>query len=209
VSGGAARWLIALAVLAVVVGAAWALTRRRDIIAAITPRAETTLWLLGATAALSLIGFAVAAVIGLDIFTQRYLTMLIVLVAPVMLAAITVYGGRVALAIACALLALVGLGNGVHRLAGQFEPSLAPVKAAVAAAHPRTVLTDTPIALYYLSGWHPIFDRPSGLGPGLAASCLRPCAIVDDTRTHGGTPRPLRQPVASRLVGPYEVLIEP
>jgi hypothetical protein len=68
--------------------------------------------------------------------------------------------------------------------------------------HPRTVLTNTPVVLYYLPSFHPVFGRPYNLGPARAGSCLRPWLIVDDTRrVHGGTPR---QPIgADSMIGPF------
>jgi hypothetical protein len=74
------------------------------------------------------------------------------------------------------------------------------------ALQPRTVLTDTPVVLYYLSTFRPVFDRPDDLGPGLAGRCARPCLIVDDDRVHGGTPR--QAAGARAVVGPYVITTE-
>ena len=64
-----------------------------------------------------------------------------------------------------------------------------PVRTAVTALHPRTVLTDSPVVAYYLRGLSPQLDRPFNLGRGRAATCARPCVIVDDLATRTGTPR--------------------
>jgi hypothetical protein len=87
------------------------------------------------------------------------------------------------------LLVALGLGNLVRRWGHNFEPGLGPVRAAAEALHPRAVLTDTPVVVYYMKSLHPLLDRPFNLGPGRAASCPRPCVIVDDLATRTGTGR--------------------
>jgi hypothetical protein len=201
------RWILFLALAALLTGAAVLLARREAAVKRLGDSASITLRLLGATAVFSLIGYAVAGAVGVDVFSQRYLTVLIALVAPIVLAGIAVTGWAPALAIACAGLGLLGVANAVRRAGTEYEPSLTPVRSALVAAHARTVLTNTPIVLYYLGSFRPIFDRPSNLGPGLALHCARPCATVDDNRSHGGTPRPAT-PTSSETIGPYVVGIE-
>ena len=105
------------------------------------------------------------------------------------------------------LLGAVGIGNAIRRAGTEFEPSLAPVGAQARALHPRTVLTNTPTVLYYLRDLHPVFDRPYNIGPGRAATCARPCVILDDSRVHGGTPRPVTG--TARSLGPFVIVDEP
>ncbi len=201
------RWILFLALAALLTGAAVLLRRRRAAVSRLGANASTTLHILGATAALSVIGYAIAGIFGVDVFSQRYLTVLIALVAPIVLTAIAVTGWTAALAVVSIGLGVLGVANAVRRAGTEYEPSLTPVRAAVAAAHPRTVLTNTPIVLYYLGSFRPIFDRPSNLGQGLALHCARPCVTVDDDRSHGGTPRS-PTPTSSETIGPFIVGIE-
>jgi len=197
------RWALFAVVWAAIVVLAAVARRRWEMIGA--SRAPAIL-LLTITAAVTLIGYAAAAAVGIDVFTQRYLTILVALAAPPALAVIAELGWRPALAVVA--IALVGLGcvEIAKRNQAQYEPSFAPVAAAAAAVSPRSVLTNTPIVLYYLRGRHPRFDRPYNLGAGLGATCQRPCLIIDDTRVHGGTPRP---PTGTpTLIGPYSLTLE-
>lgn len=163
--------------------------------------------LLGTLAGLTLVGHALAAWLGIQIFDQRYLTILVAL------AAVLGAAGAVALERRCWLVAVVGaltvLGavNIARRLGTDYGPDLAPVRAAALALHPRSVLTNNPEVLYYLPSLHPVLDRPFGLGPGLSASCPRPCLIIDDRSVYTGTSRhlatgPLRE------IGPFELTLE-
>jgi uncharacterized membrane protein len=142
--------------------------------------------LLAVTGALTLAGHALAAVVGVDVFTQRYMTILIPVGAALGAAALVATRSRPLLIGAAAVLLAVGVGGFLRRLGAQYEPDFKPVARAASAAHPRTVLTNTPIVLFYLRSLHPQLDRPANLGPGLASSCARPCLIIDDTRVRGG-----------------------
>lgn len=106
-----------------------------------------------------------------------------------------------------ALLTAVGVGNAIRRAGTEFEPSLTPVGAQARALRPRTVLTNTPTVLYYLRDLHPVFDRPYNIGPGRASTCTRPCVIIDDSRVHGGTPRPAQG--TPQDLGPFSIINEP
>ena len=75
------------------------------------------------------------------------------------------------------------------------------------ALHPRTVLTNTPTVLYYLRDLHPAFDRPYNIGPGQAATCARPCVILDDSRVHSSAPGPVAG--TPRSLGPFVIVDEP
>ncbi len=172
----------------------------------LTPRARDTIRLLTATAVLTLVGYALAALVGIDIFTQRYLTILVPFAAGLGAAAITSIPRRWVLPVAVGLLVALGLGNFARRLGGQWAPDLAPVLAAARSMRPRTVLTNTPVVVYYLHAFRPVFDRPSNLGPGRAQSCMRPCLIVDNTQVQGGTPR---QVTGTRsMIGPFVLVYE-
>ena len=145
--------------------------------------------MLLATLLLTPIGYALVAIVGIDVFTQRYITILVPVAAALGAIAVSLLGGR-ALALAAVVLVILGAGNFARRLGGQWQPDLTPVRQAVAAAHPRTVLTNTPVVVYYLPAQHPIFDRPVDLGPGLQNRCPRPCVAVDDQHgIFGGPPR--------------------
>jgi hypothetical protein len=72
--------------------------------------------------------------------------------------------------------------------------------------HPRTVLTNTPLVLYYLRPLRPALDRPYNLGAGAAATCARPCLVVDDSRVPGGKRRPVFGAVS--VIAPFVLMLE-
>jgi uncharacterized membrane protein len=209
-SGGlhatAGRWLEFVVLL--VVGIAAALVLR----AGWARRAEAerrTILLLAMSALLTLAGFAVGGLVGLNVFTPRYLTILVALVTGPVAAAVTPASGearRGAVALAAVALAVVGVVEVARRFGGEWQPDLAPVRVAATAAHPRTVLTNTPLVLYYLRPLRPVLDRPYNLGRGRAATCTRPCLIVDDTRVPGGTPRAVAG--SHSAIGPFVLTLE-
>ncbi len=197
----AARWLEFVLIVAALVAVASVLRRspRRG-----TPRAARTLSVIAITVALVVIGHALAGIVKIEIFNQRYFTILIPLIATLGAAAIVAIGVRWLTVAVIVLLAGLGVANLVKRWGHDFEPNLAPVRAAVTALHPRTVLTDTPVVSYYLGALRPGLDRPFNLGSGDAATCARPCVIVDDLATRTGTPRagvPAPSPVFANRYG--------
>ena len=204
-SSALGRWAFVCLVLALAAGASWLIHRRR---ALIDPRGRDAIRLLLATLVLTPIGYALVAIVGIDVFTQRYITILVPVAAALGAVALSLLGGRAVIA-AAVVLALVGAGNFARRLGGQWQPDLTPVRHALAAAQPRTVLTNTPVVVYYLPGFHVSFDRPVDLGFGLQNHCARPCVAVDDQHgIFGGPPRQMagaRQLIAGRFlvtVGP-------
>jgi uncharacterized membrane protein len=197
------RWLV-FAVLVVLVVAAALLLRRATRTADVSYR--RAIGLIALTAALVLIAHAIAAALGFDVFNQRYLTIVIALAAALGAAALVSTERRYLIVGAGALLVAVGVVNLARRDHHQWQPSLEPVRAAAIALHPRTVLTNTPVVLYYLGSLRPILDRPFDLGPGRQQSCARPCLIIDDMSTHTGTPRPL--PAPGTTLGYYELTLE-
>jgi hypothetical protein len=160
------------------------------------------------TLALSLIGYALLAPFGIQIFNQRYMTVFVALVAILAACSLVGAGGRRRPLIAAAFTALaaLGVGNAVRRAGGQFQPDLAPVRAAAVALHPAMVLTNTPTVLYYLRSLHPILDRPSNLGPGDTAHCRLPCLAIDYTPDESGPPR--RMAGARRVIGDFVLTFE-
>jgi drug/metabolite transporter (DMT)-like permease len=169
-------------------------------------RGSRAIVLLAAVAALTLAGHALAGALGIDLFNERYLTVMIPLVAALGATAILGLRSRRPAAVAAVALAILGVIGAARRYGTQFEPSLAPAAAAALAADPATVLTNTPVVVYYLRGLHPVLDRPYNLGPGRAAACARPCVVVDDTRVPGGTPRRVTgRPI---LISPFIVTVE-
>jgi hypothetical protein len=199
----AGRWLAA-AVIVALAAAGCALLRRRW--ASLSVDAQRTLKILGASGALTLIGYAAAAIVGIDIFTQRYLTILIPLAVALGAAMVASIQSRYVTAAAALALVALALVEVERRFDGEWQPSLAPEQRLAAGIQPRTVLTNTPVVLYYLRGYPATMDRPYNLGQGLAASCQRPCLIIDDSRVHGGSPR-----VASgqaSTIGPFNLTLE-
>src|SRR5205085_2133486 len=156
-ASSAGRWLELAAIVAVAVMAALVLRGGRF---AADPRRRRAIVLIAATTALTLIGHALAPLVGVDVFTQRYMTILIPLAAALGAAAILATGSRTLFAGACVLLLAGGVVEAVRRYHGEYEPDITPVRQAAAADHPRTVLTNTPIVLFYLRSFRAQFDRP-------------------------------------------------
>ncbi len=180
------RWLEFGVIVAIAIAAAIVLRWGRYLRCSNSRRA---IIVIATTAALTLVGHAVAGAVGIQIFTERYMTILIPLVAALGAAAVFSVDWRPLLGVASIVLLGVGLVNVIRRWDGEYQPDLAPARTVATAAHPRRILTNTPLVLYYLRSLHPIMDRPYNLGPGLAGSCARPCLLIDDSRVPGGTPR--------------------
>lgn len=165
-----------------------------------------TIRLLATASLLTLVGYALAAAVGLDVFAPRYLTILVALLAALAAAALVRIDRRGLLALATVLLIGVGLGEVARRYDGEWQPDLGPVRAAALSLRPRTVLTNTPLVLYYLRSLRPALDRPYNLGPGRAQTCSRPCLIIDDRRVPGGTPRPVTG--TTTVIAPFVLTVE-
>jgi 4-amino-4-deoxy-L-arabinose transferase-like glycosyltransferase len=200
----AGRWLLFVGLLAICGGGAWLLARQW---AARDERWRRTIRLLSATGLLTVIGYALVAIVGVDVFTQRYITIEIPVVAALAGAAVAEIPWRRAVPAAVACLLALGVVDFAKRLGGEYEPSLTAVRQEAVSVHARTVLTNTPVVIYYLRSFHPDFDRPSNLGPGRAATCARPCLAVDDRRVHAGTPRPITG--TPFYIGPFRLTLEP
>ncbi|MDQ6779256.1 MAG: glycosyltransferase family 39 protein [Actinomycetota bacterium] len=199
-AGAVLRWLEFVALVAVLAAVLLILRRAR----AADPSSERTravLW-IATTGALIAVGHALAPLFGTEIFNERYLTVLLPLGAALIAAAVAEVNARWLWRAAVAVVAIVGVAVLVQRFGREYEPDLAPVRTAVVALDPRTVLTNSAVVAYYLRRLPVVVDRPFGLGPGRERSCAQPCVIVDDARVPGGA-RP--GPGPSRLVGPFVV----
>ncbi|MFL5824609.1 MAG: glycosyltransferase family 39 protein [Solirubrobacteraceae bacterium] len=199
-SGGAGRWLQFLVVAAVIIGAGWILWRGRNLVG--SERAGRAIGLIATTGLLVLIGHAIAPAAGLDLFNERYLTMLVPLAAAVLAAALTVLDRRWLWWASAVVLALVAGAVFAQRFHRQYEPDPAPARAVAQTLHPREVLTNSAVVVYYLRALKPVLDRPFGLGPGKQARCRGRCLVVDDSRVPGGV-RPGKGPL--RTVGPFGI----
>ncbi|MGI8902984.1 MAG: glycosyltransferase family 39 protein [Solirubrobacteraceae bacterium] len=195
-SSTALRWLELLG-LVIVLTAVVAVLGRRIAGEQSSPASRTVL-VIATTGALVLVGHALVALLGHEILNQRYLTVLIPIGAALVAAAIGRSPVRWGWTGALTALALLAVAVFAQRYQREYEPDLAPVRVAVTAQHPRTVLTNSAVVIYYLRGLHPVLDRPFGLGPGLERSCAAPCLVIDDSRVPGGV-RP--GPGPSRAVG--------
>ena len=180
-SGAAPRTLQFLA-LAAVLGAAGAWLWRSN---------RTAFWLLAGTGLGTLALAAAAAIAGPDVFAQRYLTFLIPLGAAVAAAGVAALPWRAAAPGAGAALVAAGVAVFATREGRELEPDPVPLQAAVRAADPDLVLTNSAVIAFYLREHRPVLDRPFGLSGGPAAArppCPVPCRIiaVDDPRVAGG-----------------------
>ena len=170
------RWAQALVVLGGLGAAAWWLRGR-----------GLTLVLIAGTAVGTLVLHAALAVVGPDVFHQRYLTELVPLAAA--LAAIAI--AQVPRLVPVAAVALLALSAAVfvQRHDRELEPPVPAVSSG-------PVLTNSAVVAYYLRDLDVQVDRPFGLGPG--ALC-EDCVVVDDVRVAGGARGP------GRATGPFVV----
>jgi hypothetical protein len=168
------RWLQFLLVAAVAV---WAFSKAPRIV-----------WL---TAAGTLVLHAITHWIGPDVFAPRYLTELIPLAAIAVGIAVAQSSRQIQVAAAIGVAALA-VGVGVKRAGGNDEPDYKGVARllASAAAH-RIIVTNSAVVAYYMRDFHPILDRPFGLGRGIQTACGTDChgtyVIIDDARVAGGS----------------------
>ena len=186
--------------------AAWILRRA---LAGLRQRAGgRTVALLAITGALTLIGHALAGPLGIDVFSQRYMTILVPVAAALGAAALLAAPVRWPALVAVLVLVALGAVSLVRRTGRAVRARFRPRPRGRPGHSIRArILTNTPIVVYYLRAHHPAFDRPSNLGPGLAGSCARPCLIIDDNRVYGGSARALTGP--HQTIGPYTLTLEP
>jgi hypothetical protein len=167
------RWLQFALVVAVAV---WAFRRAPRII-----------WV---TALGTLVLHAVVHWIGPDVFAPRYLTELIPLGAIAVGYAVSQSGRQLQVAAAIGIAALA-VGVAVKRAGGNDEPDYKGVARLLASAAPhRITVTNSAVVAYYMRDFHPILDRPFGLGNGIQTACGTDChgtyLIIDDARVAGG-----------------------
>jgi 4-amino-4-deoxy-L-arabinose transferase-like glycosyltransferase len=150
-------------------------------------RERRAFWLLGGTGGATLVLSGIVALAGPDVFAQRYLTVLIPLGAALLGAGVAALPWRRAAPLTAAALCLLGVAVFAERAGRELEPDPAPVAAAVRAADPQVVLTNSATIAYYLRDSPVVLDRPFGLDPG-RRTCAPRCdfAAVDDTRVAGG-----------------------
>lgn len=203
-AGTALRWLEFL-VLFAILAAVIAVLRRAVAADPSSERARAVL-VIATTGVLIAVGHALAPAFGTEVFNERYLTVLIPIGGALIAAAVVVTDRRWLWRAATAVVAVVGVAVFAQRLGREYEPDLAPVRTAVVALHPRSVLTNSAVVAYYLRRLPVTVDRPFGLRPGRERSCPSPCVIVDDTRVPGGA-RP--GPGPAKLIGPFEVRLAP
>lgn len=180
-ASSAAGRTLELAVAAVLIGLAASWLWRRE---------RRAFWLLAGTGAGTLVLAGIVALAGPDVFAQRYLTVLIPLGAALLGAGAAALPWRWAAPACAAGLVLLGLAILGQRSGRELEPDPAPVVAAVRAAHPDVVLTNSATMAFYLRGEPVVLDRPFGLVSRRRTCAPRcPFAVVDDTRVAGGARR--------------------
>lgn len=203
-----------LAVASALAVAAW-LVWRREAELAPGPQPDgvrrPVFWLLAGTAAGTFVLHALAAYAGLDLFSVRYLTVLIALSVALLACALALVPWRPALPLAAAGLLAVGVAGFLHREGRELEPDLARARAPAAGAD--TVLTNTPAVSFYLRDLGVVLDRPFGLGPGLEPETRArgsSYAVVDDARVgDGARPGPGREVTLSAIGGELVVRLVP
>ena len=188
----AGRWLQLLVVVGLVVAAVVLLKRRDE---------RDALWLLGGTAAGTLVLHGVAAVAGLDVFQERYLTGLLPLVVALLAGGVASVAWRPALPAAAAVLVLGGIAVIVQREGRELEPDYERVERVVAEERPRAVVTNSAVVAYYLRDVPATLDRPFNLGYGEEPLLVPPYAVVDDEDVgDGARPGPGRRARVDRIV---------
>jgi 4-amino-4-deoxy-L-arabinose transferase-like glycosyltransferase len=155
-------------------------------------------WLLAAPVPGAIVVYGAVHAVGPDVFAQRYMTAVIPFCAAVFAAGLAALPWRRGTPVAAAGLVLFGAGVFAYRSGRELEPSLAPVRAAVARSAAGPVATNSAVVAYYLRDRDVVLDRPFGLGPG----CGTCPVVVDDARIAGGV-RP--GPGATEVHGPFTV----
>lgn len=170
---------------------------------------DVAVWLLVVAPAAAVVLHAVASIPGPEIFDSRYLVGLIPFACALLAAGVDALPWRWALpAVGVGLLGLA-VAVFVQRYDRELQPDLAPAGEQIRAAGARTILTNSPVAAYYLRDLDPRLDRPFGLGndePGCASGCARPLAVVEDVRLPGGVRAGPGQPTT---LGPIVVRVVP
>jgi 4-amino-4-deoxy-L-arabinose transferase-like glycosyltransferase len=191
-------------------------------------RRDVAFWLLAVVPATAVVLHAAASVPGPEIFDSRYLVGLIPFACALLAAGVEAVPWRGAVPAAALCLLALAAAVVVQRHDRELQPDVAPAAELVAASGARTVLTNSPVAAYYLTGGdaHAAdgvavagttaggavvrLDRPFGLGnaePGCTPpACPRPLAVVEDARLPGGV---RAGPGQATPVGPIVVRITP
>lgn len=191
-------------------------------------------WLLAVSPALAVVLHALASIPGPEIFDSRYLVAAIPFACALLAAGIDALPWRWAVPAAAACLLALAVAVVVQRHDRELHPDVTPAAELAAASGAGTVLTNSPVAAYYLTdgsdgeaasgpgtsdglvlgttaaGAVVRLDRPFGLGNAeaacAAADCPRPLAIVEDARLPGGV---RGGPGAVTPVGPIAVRVVP
>jgi hypothetical protein len=146
-------------------------------------RARPAFWLLVATGAGTLVLHALAVLVDVGIFSQRYLTFLIPVGCALLAAGVAAVPWRFAVPSAAGILLVAGAGLFLERHGREREPDPELLRAAVKASGARTVLTNSAVVVYYLRDRQPILNRGLGFGADLeprCGGCARPLLVVDD-----------------------------
>lgn len=170
---------------------------------------EVAVWLLVVAPAAAVVLHAVASIPGPEIFDSRYLVGLIPFACALLAAGVDALPWRWAVpAVAIGLLVLA-VAVFAQRYDRELQPDLTPAADQVRATGARTILTNSPVAAYYLRDLDPRLDRPFGLGndePRCATTCPHPLAVVEDVRLPGGVRAGPGQPTT---YGPILVRVVP
>ncbi|MGI8428125.1 MAG: hypothetical protein ACR2OB_02220 [Solirubrobacteraceae bacterium] len=144
------RWLEFVALIVAI--AAVLVVLKRLIAADPASHSSRTVVVIRTTGALVLVGHALAAIVGPAVFNQQYLTVLIPLAAALLATAVIRQTWPWLPGAVVAAVDLVAVAVFVQRYQREYEPDVAPLRAAVAAEHPRTVVTDSPVMAYHSGG---------------------------------------------------------
>lgn len=193
--GSAAGRALQLAVVlgALALGATWLWRRFGRLERLADGQRDIAFWLLVVAPAAAVVLHAVASIPGPEIFDSRYLVGLIPFACALLACGIDALPWRWAMPAAAAGLMVLAVAVFVQRYDREFHPDFAPAIALVDSSGARTVLTNSPVAAFYLrdSGADVRLDRPFGLGSDepacTAGDCPRPIVVVEDSRLPGGT----------------------
>ncbi|HEX2160948.1 MAG TPA: glycosyltransferase family 39 protein, partial [Thermoleophilaceae bacterium] len=149
----AVRWAQLLGlVAALAVSATWLWRRAGRLDRLDDAGRDVAFWLLVVAPATAVVLHAVVSVPGPEIFDSRYLVGLIPFACALLACGVAAIPGRWATPVAAACLLALAVAVVAQRHGRELHPDVAPAAELVSTSGVRTVLTNSPVAAYYLTG---------------------------------------------------------